>query len=770
MAETHNEKIIPTGGIDLTAGPVTLPNTVVNVSSAPPGGVPVANGPGSYQFAERLFSPLSYGPTQNGARQSTYTLIGGGTGSIGDGSGRALSTVYSTLAAAQVDYPFVAALTSTVDYAALQLAINEAISTEGTLTIPPYYRFMLNTTVEFKPSSGTSFKLNVRSNNALQGMVRWTGESKAIIFKSYGWNYGFVESMSVQLPASQTEIVAWDFDVNASYPSAGNVRWYNCWVGNVAGESTKYTAWRLGYSSNGYNISDVDFYDCTVGFSTMLRGTNTYAAQQAHENGHVGWRLNGSNTLDCRWFASGGGGCNYVWTTAKDTGAISAGNNSYWFFGCSGSNNYQVYQHESNAGTVGFFGGRWELGYTFLSYDQSFGGGDTGATFILDNLEVQNYASETQFALAGLTNLVLRGVTFSNLGPSPFAFNFGPEFITYKIINEHYKGTVVISDSQLTMSSSAPPFTHSGGAGLNVKMTRSVQLSIAKGSIENVGNFPEYDNVQSPGAIEAKVYTSSATWTKPAWATQVQVYGFGSGGGGGSGRQTASGTAASGGAGGGGGGFSNITLPAGELPETVAVTVASGGTGGAAQATASTNGNSGSAGSGTTAFGSYLRASNGAGGPGGSTATVSGGSGGNGTASGASGAGCVLGSAGGVGPQGFAGAPGGGGGGGLASTPAVLSGGQGGGSFQSQGSGGVGGSTEGQAGTEGSNISNLNLPIAGNAGGGGASAANGVTTGGTGGQGGHYGAGGGGGGASLNGAASGAGGNGAGGVVIVISK
>ena len=60
-------------------------------------------------------------------------------GAIGTGAGELLSTRYATLANARVDYPFVTSLSDTIDWAAIQAAINAmwaSPSKGGTVFIP----------------------------------------------------------------------------------------------------------------------------------------------------------------------------------------------------------------------------------------------------------------------------------------------------------------------------------------------------------------------------------------------------------------------------------------------------------------------------------------------------------------------------------------------------------------------------------------------------------------------------------------------------------
>ena len=76
-----------------------------------------------------------YGITQHAKNQEILSIKD--FGAIGDGASHPLSERYSTLTAAQVDYPFVTSLTQTIDYAATQAALN-AVATRGggSLLIP----------------------------------------------------------------------------------------------------------------------------------------------------------------------------------------------------------------------------------------------------------------------------------------------------------------------------------------------------------------------------------------------------------------------------------------------------------------------------------------------------------------------------------------------------------------------------------------------------------------------------------------------------------
>jgi hypothetical protein len=227
-----------------------------------------------------------------------------------------------------------------------------------------------------------------------------------------------------------------------------------------------------------------------------------------------------------------------------------------------------------------------------------------------------------------------------------------------------------------------------GNSGGNVGIgtaSPGQKLTVA-GTIETTSGGVKYPDgtTQTTGVLEkVDVYSTagSTTWTKPSWATSIEVILIGGGGGGGSGRKGAAGTLRCGGGGGSGGGFSTTIFPASYVGATETVTVGAGGTGGASQTTNSTNGNNATNG-GDTSFGTKLYAPGGGGGAGGTASSGSPGTIARGTTAGGQGALSTSGggSAAGIGATatGSTGSTYGGGGGGSVTTAnAVTNGGQG---------------------------------------------------------------------------------------------
>jgi hypothetical protein len=281
--------------------------------------------------------------------------------------------------------------------------------------------------------------------------------------------------------------------------------------------------------------------------------------------------------------------------------------------------------------------------------------------------------------------------------------------------------------------------------------------------------------------IQVEQFTTSGTWTKPAFAKKVSVLLVGGGCGGGSGRRGVTTSARAGGSGGQSHGMHTMIFDAAQLGSTVSYTIGAGGAGGASVTVDSTNGNAGAAG-GATLFGNYVRfglATSGGGG--GSTS--------NGSSTFSSGVSGPLfayfgfggGSRGETGTTPTPTSPstnnwqitgGCGGAGQAANVTTTVAGGAGGstdGSFfyQSSTAGGAGG-TDGGNGSNGNTFTYSPIGITLGTGGGSGSYKTGQATG-NGGNG-VYGAGGGGGAASDNGFASGAGGNGGNGFIVIITE
>ena len=191
----------------------------------------------------------------------------------------------------------------------------------------------------------------------------------------------------------------------------------------------------------------------------------------------------------------------------------------------------------------------------------------------------------------------------------------------------------------ITVSASGATWTIDNDAVTYAKMQNVSAASrlLGRGSASGSGDVQELtigtgltltgtELTASGGAqVQVDTFTSSGTWTKPAWAKKVSVFVMSGGSGGGSGRRGATTTARAGGGGGAGNSFASLIGLESSFTSTVSVTVGAGGTGGASVTTDSTNGNPGSAG-GASSFGSYIASGALTGGGGGTTSGGIGGS------------------------------------------------------------------------------------------------------------------------------------------------
>jgi hypothetical protein len=324
------------------------------------------------------------------------------------------------------------------------------------------------------------------------------------------------------------------------------------------------------------------------------------------------------------------------------------------------------------------------------------------------------------------------------------------------------------STTQITITSAGNVGIGTGSPG---------QKLTVNGTIETTSGGVKYPDgtTQTTGALEkVDVFSTvgSTTWTKPSWATSVEVILIGGGQGGGGGRRGAAGTARNGGGGGNGGTYTTVTFPASLLTTTVTVAVGGGGAGGAAATTDNTDGGVGGNG-GASSFGTYAYAA--------ATRTPS-----THNSPGPNTQGSFFGSQGSFGSGGGTvisvtasqfpmGPSGGAGGGQIAATNVVGGGGQGAntahGTIPAWRSGVTpvpAGNFNTGAGPSGTDLS-TSIWYGGESGSGGGASSSGNAF--AGGNGGKWGGGGGGGGASLNGVGnSGAGGNGGDGLVVVISR
>lgn len=208
-------------------------------------------------------------------------------GAIGNGGSHPLSSVYSTLAAAQVDYPFALALTDELDWCGLQKAINLARYEWQSnwklglrLNIPPG-RYRINRTLQVN---------NIRSMQigGYDGLpeIRWFGDPESPMFRITLSDHTQFENLWLMHGMSTTNSVLSAFDMErglagpngAWTPTA--VTFTEVRVGGFNLGTFKYGA-RILLGEGGDGNNDYQrFYRCH--FDSYTEAALLIAATQAH--------------------------------------------------------------------------------------------------------------------------------------------------------------------------------------------------------------------------------------------------------------------------------------------------------------------------------------------------------------------------------------------------------------------------------------------------------------------------------------------------------
>lgn len=365
---------------------------------------------------------------------------------------------------------------STDDTASIQSAVNAALLRPGaTVYFPPPPSggtYIVTDTIKLynAASSQNQYHVNILANLPWNG-ITYTGASNKIVFDSRGLKYSTITGLNVTVQGSMTNIVVWNLDVgvfgSVNYTSTGENDFNNCYF-SVNGSAT-LIGWRLSYSSNSADISQVAWRNCNIfGDQGTAAGSRT----------SIGWQSCGSNTLNISFYSCSMAFCSAGWTTIPGSGAAgTGGGDSMYFYGCGGSYNDIDFQLKTT-GNYLISGGRWEVGRQLLSCPQ--GGGYTGLlTVTMNAVEIETYtppsgklidigsscilnmtgcvlhlisvaATAALITVAqgasGFGSVLLSGCSVPDTAPNPFITTTGGTWVT------HARSCVRVSTSNLSLS------------------------------------------------------------------------------------------------------------------------------------------------------------------------------------------------------------------------------------------------------------------------------------------------------------------------------
>jgi hypothetical protein len=266
----------------------------------------------------------------------------------------------------------------TTDTANLQAAINAALERAGKLvtssvtTLGTIEAYQLNATLTIAPPADSvdGFGcMDWEHHGYPKTSIQWVGANNGVMVSAVGWKRSNVTGVKLGVQDGITGVVCWNIDTTVAHPSTGFTTFQGASVN--LGSGTGNIGWQIGAVSGGVaDISFINWANCNV------VGNNNNLPVVA---GQIGWDMPGTNTLDLQWFGGGVYSC--------DIAIRSNGNDSKYFFGFGGSkNNTDFYFNQR--GTLGVFGGRFEVGKRFLDVPNGSG----AATIKLDNVKISAYA------------------------------------------------------------------------------------------------------------------------------------------------------------------------------------------------------------------------------------------------------------------------------------------------------------------------------------------------------------------------------------------
>lgn len=255
----------------------------------------------------------------------------------------------------------------TDDTEAIQRAIDAALRVDGKVIIPPAPKFYKITKtlniVPILPDDQAWIDIEGLGHPGFQ--IMYMGPSGQPAVKIIGLKGGLISGLRIRIAAGINNSACFDIGTSEAANSTGQFTFQNCDASIGDGENNK--GWRLG-KVDGHTGSDI----------SQILWNNCSAWGKDGVKGQVGWENGGHNTLQLTWVGGGGIFCDKLIS-------VEAGGSQY-FFGFGGShNNIDFYIASSNS--FGIYGGRFEVGKTFLKVPNA----SSGAGITISNIELGDY-------------------------------------------------------------------------------------------------------------------------------------------------------------------------------------------------------------------------------------------------------------------------------------------------------------------------------------------------------------------------------------------
>lgn len=274
----------------------------------------------------------------------------------GDGGVHPISGYYANLAAAQVDYPFLTATTTSADAAAIQLLLNTTIAQNGAAICPPPVAdsaYIINVPITVYPTDSRAeiawYSFGIFYN------FWYTGADNSSCWSVRGLYNSLLSAIKTHIvgDGSPTGIKAWDVDNDATRTACDGNKFLQCDVSFDASVALSW-AWRVGHTG-------------TTDISANIWDTCIISHAGTYSDGNIGWSIEHQNVLVCTWLNCFWANLSIGWTNKSSAGAThTLGGPGHTFLGCGGTNNNLEFEFYA-PGPYVIHGGRWEVGKTFLS-------------------------------------------------------------------------------------------------------------------------------------------------------------------------------------------------------------------------------------------------------------------------------------------------------------------------------------------------------------------------------------------------------------------